>query len=799
MRRFFKSFHRLAGAFSSGLMILASNAPAAPADAGGVEFFESRVRPLLAEKCYSCHSARSGKLKGGLRLDWAGGTLRGGDTGPALVPGDPEKSLLVKAIRHTDPDLQMPPKKRLSPEEVGDLIQWIKLGAPDPRTDPPTVTHATVAAYNYPLLRKSWAFRSPVEPAVPAIRRPKRAQSPIDNFIFANLDEKQVPPAPPAGKAALIRRATFDLTGLPPTPEEIDAFARDRSPGAFARVVDRLLASPRYGERWARHWLDVARYADSVDARQIGRPGDIEQSYRYRDWVVNAFNRDLPFDQFVVMQIAGDLLPPPEPGGLNTEGIVATTFLAIGRWEQGEADKEKMLTDVVDDQVDMVSRGFLGLTVACARCHDHKFDPVPTEDYYSLAGIFFSSHVLPEPGAKGGDSERLRIPLLRPAELARRHEEEKRAAAIEAELKAASAKPGTTASTNVAPPPAPEHLADLKRELEGLKKRLEVPVPSAHGIQEGGVPQSVWAGIADAPILIRGRYDRRGSIVPRRFPRILAGDNQPAIAGGSGRLDLARWMASPANPLTARVMVNRVWQDHFGEGLVRTPNNFGKLGDPPVLPELLDYLAVSFVKSGWSIKALHRAIMLSSAYQRSSEGPAELTAADPENRWFGRMNRRRLDAEALRDSLLALAGRLDPAMGGPAVNDMASPRRTLYLMAVRSDRSNYRMLFDAADPTAIVEKRLDSTVAPQALFLMNNSFVLNLARDLAGRVPALLGSDKEKIQWLYRRIYGRRPEPGEIRIGEGLLRRARESMDGGRAWQQYCQMLLCANEFIYVD
>ena len=802
MRRFVKRIFRwlsrpvaLALALVLGLAALpfhgTASPPPPPATSDGLEFFEAKIRPLLVEKCYSCHSAQSEKLKGGLRLDWRGGVLKGGDTGPAIIPADPKSSLLVKAVSYSDPDLQMPPKKRLSAQEVGDLSLWIKMGAPDPRAEPAKSGVSVAKAYDYNVLRKTWAFHTPTAPKIPEIRHPGRARSPIDRFILAKLDENHLIPAKPADKLTLIRRATFDLTGLPPAPEEIDAFLQDHSPDAFARVVDRLLASPHYGECWARHWLDVVRYADSVDSRQIGKPGDIEQAWRYRDWVVNSFNRDLPFDQFVVMQIAGDLLPAPVPGGVNSEGIIATTMLAIGRWEQGEADKEKMLTDVVDDQIDVVTRGFLGLTVACARCHDHKFDPIPTEDYYSLAGIFFSSHVLPDPGSKTGDSARLRIPLVSEEELALRHEIEKQADRVESDLIIARAKPPASRSE--------QRIAQLTGDWEDLKHRLAIPVPTAHGIQEGGVPQSAWAGIADAPVLVRGRYDRRGPVVPRRFPRILAGDDQPPVTRGSGRLELARRIASPSNPLTARVIVNRVWQNHFGEGLVRTPNNFGKLGEKPALPELLDFLATEFVRSGWSIKSLHRAIMLSSAYQRSCEAPAGLAKADPENQWLGRMNRRRLDAEALRDSLLAVAGALDSSVGGPPVSEIASPRRTLYLSAIRSDRSNYRMLFDAADPTAIVEKRIDSTVAPQALFLLNNSFVLDLAGRLEEKLPPGRGPEKESIVWLYRRLYGRRPNAAEVAIAKGMLKRARESVSEKHAWQEFCQILLCANEFIYVD
>src|SRR5262249_30787329 len=449
---------------------------------------------------------------------------------------------------------------------------------------------------------------------------------------------------------------------------------------------------------------------DSFDARIVTGAGsimDATEAYRYRDWIVHAFNQDLPYDQFIIDQVAGDLLPPPEPDGVNVPGIVATGMLALGNWGGGDADKEKLLTDIADDQVDVVSRAFLGLTVACARCHDHKFDPIPTEDYYALAGIFFSSHILQDPGPKTNGPPMLRIPLVPQAEVEHHRQLEAQLAALQKQVNQIAREQRAALAHGLSPGTADRLVAlwqfqrqrsrflQQHAELDRLKQSLP-PVPYANGVQEGGCPQSPQAGTHDVRVHIRGRYDRLGKLVPRRFPRILAGENQQPVTEGSGRLQLARWVASADNPLTPRVMVNRVWQQHFGEGLVRTPGNFGKQGEPPTDPELLDHLARVLIDSGWSLKALHRTIMLSAVYQQGSSAEDATLKADPDNRLLSRMNRRRLEAEAIRDSLLAVSGRLDRTPGGPASQDFNMTRRTLYFMTIRSDRTSFRELFDAA-------------------------------------------------------------------------------------------------------
>jgi hypothetical protein len=761
--------------------------PQARADVTAEEFFEKEVRPLLVDRCFSCHGQE--KVKGGLRLTSLAALLQGGDSGAAAVAGRPDESLLVQAIRYQD-EPRMPPRQQLADGEVATLVRWVEMGLPWPeaRAEAPVTgrNDGRIAA----AARSFWAFQPLKDAPPPPVVDASWPASDLDWYILAALEARGLKPSPQADKRTLIRRATFDLTGLPPTPEEVDAFLADAAPGAFTRVVDRLLATPHYGERWGRHWLDVVRYADARDARGLGPTGDLAEAWRYRDWVVGALNSDHPYDRFIINQIAGDLIPAADPGTVNAAGLVATGLLAIGEWGIGDADKEKMMTDIADDQIDVVGRAFLGLTIACARCHDHKFDPISTEDYYGLAGIFLSTHILPDPGQKTQGSPLLQTPLVPAAivEAAKRYRESiaERETLLKTQEKIASAD---------LPPDAKARLETVRRELEELRKAAPPPVPLGLAAQDGGVPNSPHAGFHDARVHVRGSYRRLGPIVPRHFPRVLAGDEPPKIRQGSGRLELARWIARPEHPLTARVMVNRIWQYHFGAGIVRTPSNFGALGERPSHPELLDALARRFVASGWSIKAMHRSIMLSATYQQSSRVSAAALGADPENRLFGRMDRRRLESEAVRDGLLAAAGRLDRSLGGRATQDFASPRRTLYQMTIRSDRSSFGPLFDAADSTAMVDRRTVSTVAPQALFLLNNPLVLDAARDLARRILAQGPPDERgRIARAYALLFGRPPAPEEVETGLRLL-----AGGGEDAWAAYGQVLLCTNEMIYID
>jgi len=781
------------------LLLAAAVAPAADPprpDPAALKFFEDRVRPVLAERCFACHGPE--KQKGGLRLDSSASLLKGGDRGPPVVPGRPDESLLVSAIRHGEA-LKMPPKAKLPPQEVADLTAWVKLGAPWPDAAAGVRPDARNGRPITDEDRSFWAFRKPVAAVPPAVREGAWARSPLDRFILARLEAKGLRPAPPADRRTLIRRATFDLTGLPPRPDEVEAFLRDDSPDAFARVVERLLASPQYGERWGRHWLDCARYADSNGMDENLAMAD---AYRYRDYVIAAFNKDKPYDLFVKEQIAGDLLPGDDPGG---ERLIATGFLCIGPKMLAEDDPVKMEMDIIDEQVDTVGRTFLGLTLGCARCHDHKFDPVPTADYYSLAGIFKSTRTMDNFRVVARWQERS-LPDREAAERLRRHEEKVHAKKAEVE---ALAKRGKEA-------PA----ADLKRlrdELAALEKARPA-VPETMAVSEG-TPTNLR-------IHLRGSHLTLGREVPRQFPRVLAGDRQTPIDGKqSGRLQLAEWLTRPDNPLTARVLVNRLWRWHFGEGLMRSTDNFGRLGDRPSHPELLDWLAVRFVEGGWSVKAMHCLIMLSSTYQMSTVYDERAAQADPEDRLHWRQTRRRLEAEALRDGILAVSDRLDLKMGGSlypggnrgyvigypntTYNGYDFNRRSVYLPVMRSDVYAVFQAFDFADPSTPTGERATTTVAPQALFLMNGKVVAEQTRHLAAAMLADAGlDDAGRVRVAYERAYSRPPSDREVARALGFVRRCDEALVGEkldakerrlRAWQSLCRVVLAANEFIYVE
>jgi cytochrome c553 len=1072
------------------LLAAAALAPARALENNPEAFFESKVRPVLVQHCVPCHGPE--KSKSALRLDTGEGVYRGGSRGPAVKPGKADESLLYQAVSGKG-ELEMPPEEKLGAAEIEALRQWIDSGAVWPAFDPaalPSGGHFEEAA------RTHWAFQPIVPSAAPPVNDAAWPKNPVDQFILARMEAEGLHPAPPARRETLIRRVTMDLIGLPPTPEEVAAFLADPAPEAFSRVVDRLLASPQYGERWARHWLDLVRYTDSFDSRASTLTDPVE-IWRYRDWVVQSLNDDLPYDMFLRYQIAGDLLPRPD-GAFNREGLIATGVLAIGNWPQGDADKEKMVCDIVDDQIDLVTRGFMALTVSCARCHDHKFEPFTTEDYYALAGIFFSSSILPGPGKKTEGSPILHLPLASKEELAARTAREERMAALRKtldemlqadraafaarEVSRASAyllaalgldapaqqgdtgmldpaavrkwqvwlglRPGTldqltrdvhgipglharkgieempsavvnlsgadqhyititqpansiivhpgpdqAASVawrspihgsvrveatlsdadatcgdgflyrlvhgegtgrrilvegavdngkagqiqgpieaavregdllrleidprgdyacdstlitwslrdstgerwdfteelrgqftlsgpwpdhagrpevwylldpNQAPPdaglrkelrplleawqgdahtaPALRDFADalgdrlaaeagqtaaapLREELSGaggpfwlsappaaadspriameeelrqLEQQPPPPLELAVGIQEGAVPDTAYTGTMDVRIHRRGDYNNLGEVVPRGMPEVLRAVNPPPpITTGSGRRELADWVASPKNPLTARVMVNRIWQHHFGAGLVRTPGDFGLRGEAPTHPELLDYLASAFVQSGWSIKAMHRLMLNTATYQQAATGNPDSLRRDPENRFLARMNRRRIEAEALRDSLLAVSGQLDLRPGGPAYADLMTPRRSLYLKTNRSDRTTFAMLFDAADPTAIIPARVEATVAPQALFLMNHPFVRQAAAALAAEALRPDHDLGTAIEALYQRLYARPATPREKDLAAAYLNPGHP--DFAAEARDYCHALLCANEFMFLD
>jgi hypothetical protein len=671
-----------------------------------------------------------------------------------------------------------------------------------------------------------WAFQPMREPKLP--RTQHSAQTPIDAFILSRLEEIGLKPASPADKRTLIRRATIDLIGLPPTPEEIEAFLRDNSPNAFAKVIERLLASPHYGERWGRHWLDVARYADSngIDENLVQA-----NAWRYRDYVIRSFNADKPFDQFTREQLAGDLLP-----GNGFDRLIATGFLSLGPKMLAEDDPVKMEMDIVDEQVDTIGKAFMGMTLGCARCHDHKFDPISTADYYSLAGIFKSTKVMDNFKVVARWHER---PIATPEQLKARQAADERISAKQVEIQIAERKfakrwwteagrhlallgqtmPIILPAVPVEPGSFATFAADAKllRDQKAALMKSAPVLPEAMGASEGKA--------TTLRIHLRGSHLTLGSEAPRRFPLSLAGKNQKSLdAKQSGRRELAEWLTRPDHPLTARVIVNRVWHWHFGSGLVRSTDNFGVLGDKPSHPELLDWLALRFVADGWSLKSLHRRIMLSGAYQMGGNWNVTAAEADPDNRLHWRFNRQRLDAETLRDSLLAVSGSLDRAMGGTLMQGgnrgyvpgypngvyekYDFPRRSVYLPVIRSMLYDVFQAFDFADPSTPNGERASTTIAPQALFALNGKLMAEQSKALAKRLLDAKLDDAGRVKQAYALAYGRPATANEVSRSLEFVRRIEsewgvQKIEAGeaqsRAWQSLCRAILTANEFVYVD
>ena len=1083
-------------------------------DADKLKFFEAKVRPLLADRCYSCHSGEHPKAN--LSLDTWAGVKKGAASGPAVVPGDPDNSPLITAV-HYDGRTKMPPTGKLDASEIATLIQWVKMGAP--WTTAKAVDAAAGAAYVITPAQKSfWSFRPIVKPAVPRVKNSAWVKTPIDAFILEKLEAKGLAPAPAADKRTLIRRATYDLIGLPPTPAEISAFLADKAPNAFAKVVDRLLASPHYGERWGRHWLDVARYADS---NGLDENLAFANAFRYRDYVVNAFNKDKPYDQFICEQLAGDLMKTDD-ADLRAERLTATGFLVMGAKVLAEQDKPKFVMDVADEQIEVTSKAFLGLTVACARCHNHKFDPIPTTDYYALAGIFKSTRAMKNldfvsnwlerdvptraDAAKAEAMKRELVEAQKTLAAAKLRASDALTAAVHQNaakyllasaeiarqpgarsLAETAAKPGETRlfleaesfvrgnalrdtdnygkgigviHTGAAPTDAewdittpnagtyqlelryaaeqsrpvkislngsvvrndaaggvtggwyPDHqkwepqavvnlkagknvlriergdaiphidkialipvkagaavmktaeqiakeygvnpeiaaiwtktitasdkdplfgawtlLADLPKEnfaaqaavlaqkiaagknlpftpapiialrfadfrpasladvaekyaaifhdtdaawlaarkvnpaadklpdaeLETVRAALYNPkglaeepkevmklyadadrtavekaeqavktadegvksaIPSAMAVEEGK--------IQDVRVHIRGNTLTLGEVAPRVFLSVVAGQHQTPIDDKrSGRLELAQWLISPGNPLPSRVAVNRIWQEHFGAGLSRTPENFGLLGERPSHPQLLDWLAATFREKGWSIKKMHRLMMLSSVYQTQVTSDPKAALSDPENRLLWRANRRRLEAEPFRDAILAVAGTLDPTMGGTLLkskdydyvtNDQSgdaanydAPRRSIYLPIIRNSMFDMFQAYDVGDPSAVNAKRSTTTVAPQALWAMNSPFVLEQARRWAADLLKSEPTDAARIQTMYRKAFGRAATVAEVARAGGFIAKITPKLAASepdaakrkfRAWQMLAQALFASNEFIYVD
>lgn len=866
------------------------------------DFFESKVRPLLAKNCYTCHTdARAG----GLQMDNQEGMMRGSKDGPVLVPGKPDESKLIQAIRYND-RVKMPPSGKLRDEEIGILESWVRGGAIWGHPSGPGLKVPPTKYVITPEVRAFWSFQPVHEPSVPSVNDRSWPRSPIDHFVLSSLEKAGLKPVRAADKRTLIRRATFDLTGLPPTETEVEAFQKDAFPQAFERVVDRLLASPQYGERWGRLWLDVARYSD----KQLTAEGDgpLPNAFQYRDWVVRAFNEDMPYDQFVRAQIAGDLM---------RETVREKYAGGVGFFSLSPKAEFR------DERVDALTRGFLGLTVACAQCHNHKFDPIPTRDYYSLLGVFEATETDKFPLAAHdvvanydkqkkklddekavlekflntqrdqlfdifasrtsdyvmaswrviGPQKKTVTDIVNSDRLDRtvleawvRFLQPSREQKYEylSEWKTLLEKSGSEAEVQKFSTKFQETILSIRKEelelreknakLKALEKPGDVskalplerdkfylfsdlkakrraqPVKEAGPFyfsddQLGGYMTSVWKEHFDTlraqidkmakalpeeypwyailkdkakpenlHVYIRGNKDDPGEEAPRQFLTILSPGEQIPFKQGSGRMELADAIANPQNPLTARVMVNRIWLHHLGAGIVRTPSNFGKLGEAPTNPLLLDYLASRFVQNGWSVKKMHREIMLSSVYQLSSDNDESAAQIDPENKLFWRANVQRLDVESLRDSMLFVSGKLDTKIGGPAVplHDEKNFRRTLYGAVSRAKPDEFLRLFDFPDPNETSEQRIATNVPIQQLFFLNSPFVLAQAESLSKRLDGA-ASDRQKIERSYEILFNRTPTSEETKKAIDFL-----SSDGG-SWPNYLQVLLSSNEFTYLN
>ncbi|HEX4795748.1 MAG TPA: PSD1 and planctomycete cytochrome C domain-containing protein [Humisphaera sp.] len=967
---------------NSGAALMTSKSPDLTPEQA--QFFETKIRPILTDRCYKCHSVEQAKARGGLTLDTRDGWQKGGENGPAIVPGDPENSRLIKAISYKDPDLQMPPKgEKLEDKQIADLTEWIKMGAPDTRSGAPGAGKLTGLNDK---ARAHWAYQPVKDPQVPEVKEVAWVHNPVDNFILAKLETNSIKPSKPALRPALIRRAYYDLIGLPPTPKEVETFVNDRSPNAFEKVVDHLLASPRYGERWARYWLDSARYSDTTGSDQVRRD-DYRYAFAwtYRDYVINSFNDDKPYDEFLKEQLAADLLPTATE---HPETLAALGFITVGK-------RFANVNDTIDERIDTVSKSMLGMTVSCARCHDHKFDPIPQADYYSLHGVF-SSIVEPEDkpligrqpngtaladfkhrlaeleqknrtlyydlieakgvefrqkaglyvlaqlynrGGRGGPMFQDRIKIIADNKLDRdifgalRLNQEDQAvfapllwfyqtptesfdqdvprvlariaaganariglnklvvdafkdvspssihnvtdvakiytklfssindkclAYIKANRQATSDQvggfdPALMQLANIPAPvePAPrittEHLREMIPRLPAVNNaynrflfsainELELTHPGAPAramvVQDSPNPHN-------SPIFIRGEAGNKGNLVPREFLEILSPKDRQPFKIGSGRLELAQDIANKNNPLTARVMINRIWMHHFGDGFVRTPDDLGVQSEPPSHPELIDYLATRFMESGWSIKQMHKMIMLSNTYQQSSDTNVEYTKKDPENRLLWRANLRRLDFEAIRDTLLMFTGHLDPTVGGKPVNLTEEPysfRRSIYGYIDRGALPELMGQFDFSDPDRPNSHRTSTIVPQQALFFMNSPMAADVARKVTTR-PEFLAArdDNARVKAIYEVIFQREPKGVEVRYAAEFYNahagmrmptnnaaaqkrpdrvyqkpknEAKKAIENEgemvdrhalNIWEQYAQALLFTNEIAYVN
>lgn len=791
-------------------------------DAKAIEFFENKIRPVLAEKCYSCHSVKAGKNKGGLLLDTRESTRQGGDTAAAVVPGDAEKSLLLTAIGYADEDLQMPPKERLPATVLADFAQWIAMGAADPRDGKP----GALTTINIEEGRKHWSFQPITNPPVPEVKDKQWPRTDIDRFILAALEEKGLKPLADASPHDLRRRISFDLTGLPPhVSQTSDSKAQMTS----------LLASPQFGERWARHWLDIAGYSEASGGLQNVT---LPVNYRFRDYVIAAFNKDKPYDQFVREQLAGDLLPAANDAQRN-EQLVATGFLSIGTKNTLEMSEHRYIMTIVDEQIDSLGRSLLGLTLACAKCHDHKFDPIPTRDYYALAGILSSSEPLtgasrrhfgrwssglqPLAGQPAGFSDGELATLLNAARnrfaMNSKMTKAKRAAVVAAGKQNAKKEEQEAYAMTLPDIIAMKADADqLQHTYDTLTVRFNAALPhSASAMRD--VPKP-----ADCAIHIRGEESQLGEVVPRGFPAVLTTATTPKVnPQQSGRIELAQWITSPENPLTARVMVNRIWQHLFGAGIVESSDDFGKTGQPPANAALLDHLAQRFIAHRWSVKAMIREIMSSRVYQLSTTHDAAAHEIDPANRLHWRMNRRRLDADAIRDSLLMISGQLvlDPpqpqihprgkdtrikTMDSGSMAKLFGPtdrHRTVYRPIMHEIVPTDLSVFDFPEPELVTGRRSITTVPTQALFMMNSDLVVKHAQKTAQRLLADSSDDQDRVRQAYRLMLAREATEDEITEAIAFISAYPPAAPAEKnkelaAWSAFCQTLFASAEFRYL-
>jgi cytochrome c553 len=783
--------------------------------------FGEQIAPLLASRCLECHGADT--QEGSLRLDTREGLAAGGGTGPVIVPGSAETSLLVQAVRRLDEQLAMPPDGPLSAEEVALLAAWVDAGAPHPDgAIVPAESGAPAAGAT-----DHWAFAPLVRPLLLERVDDSLSQSsggnPIDRFLDATLREQGLEPTLPADPATLVRRLAFDLTGLPPTPNMIDAYVADPSPLSLGNLVEQLLASPRYGEHWGRHWLDVVRYADSNGLDENVAHGN---AWRYRDYVIAAFNADKPFDVFAREQIAGDLLITEATSPQRkAELLTATGFLVLGPKVLAEGDETKLQMDIIDEQIDTTGKAFLGLSLGCARCHDHKFDPISQADYYSLAGILESTRTMESLKRIAKWNENLiATPAEQAAHAAHQEQIEAAKAAVEAfvsetrEMLASSGAGGEAAApAEIAEEAFPDDAKARLAELRAEQQQLEASLPelaTAMGVAE--------AEATVTPIHLRGSHLTLGAEVPRGIPAVLELDGPVAIPEeASGRLQLAEWLTDPRNPLTARVIANRVWRWHFGRGLVASVDNFGTTGESPTHPALLDWLAVELIESGWSLNHLHRLMLTSRAWQRSSDAATSPTAGvamerDPDNRLWWRADVRRLEAESVRDAMLAVSGRLDPAMGGSLLHvgnreflfdhtskdetDYDVTRRSVYLPVIRNHIQDALWLFDCTDGAVPDGDRATSTIASQALWLLNADLPMDAAASIAAAVLAAAPGDTAmQTRLVLRRVLGRQPSNAEADWLAGQVAAMRPLVaDEQAAWAAVIQTLLVSDQFLVV-